>query len=40
MVKPNPWVDGLKAMPQVETWQVTVENRDSLVKQAINWLER
>jgi nucleoside-triphosphatase len=40
MAKPNPWVDSLKVMPQVETWQVTAENRDNLVKQAISWLER
>jgi nucleoside-triphosphatase len=40
MAKPNPWVDGLKAMPQAETWQVTVENRDGMVQQAIKWLER
>jgi nucleoside-triphosphatase len=40
MAKPNPWVDGLKAMPQVDMWQVTVENRDGMVQQAIKWLER
>jgi nucleoside-triphosphatase len=40
MIKPNPWVDSLKAMPQVEVWQVTIENRDEIAEQAIRWLER
>jgi nucleoside-triphosphatase THEP1 len=40
MAKPNPWVDSLKAMPQVDMWQVTIENRDGMVKQALDWLGR
>jgi nucleoside-triphosphatase len=40
MAKPNPWVDSLKTMPQVETWEVTVENRERMVERAIRWLER
>jgi len=40
MAKPNPWIDGLKAMPQVEMWEVTVENRERLAEQVVDWLER
>jgi len=32
MAKPNPWVDSLKAMPQVEVWEVTAKNRDGMVE--------
>jgi nucleoside-triphosphatase len=38
MVKPNPWVQGLKAMPNVTLWEVTVGNRDELAEQVIRWL--
>ena len=40
MAKPNPWVDGLKAMPQVEMWEVTVDRRDKLAEKVVDWLER
>jgi nucleoside-triphosphatase len=40
MAGPNPWVDSLKAMPQVDTWHVTVESRDEMADQTIKWLER
>jgi nucleoside-triphosphatase len=40
MAKPNPWVDALKAMPQVETWEVTPQNRDKLAKKVLRWLAR
>jgi len=40
MAKPNPWVDGLKAMPQVEMWEVTADRRDELVEKVVDWLER
>jgi nucleoside-triphosphatase len=40
MTRPNPWVDVLKTMPQVEMWKVTVENRDGLADRVIDWLER
>ncbi|MDY7077268.1 MAG: nucleoside-triphosphatase [Chloroflexota bacterium] len=40
MVKPNPWVDGLKAMPNVALWKVTMENRDGMVEQITKWLKR
>jgi nucleoside-triphosphatase len=40
MAKPNPWVDGLKVLPGVETWKVTKKNRDKLVEKIIEWLER
>jgi len=40
MLKPNPWVDALRMMPQVEVWEVTAENRDKLAKQIVAWSER
>jgi nucleoside-triphosphatase len=40
MAKPNPWVDGLKSMPQVEMWEVTVENRDGLAEQVVQWVDQ
>jgi len=40
MAKSNPWVDALKALPQVEIWEVTVENRDGMAKRVIEWLKR
>jgi nucleoside-triphosphatase THEP1 len=39
MLKPNPWVDALKALPQVEVREVTRENRDRLVEQLVRWLD-
>jgi nucleoside-triphosphatase len=39
MAKPNPWVDGLKAMPNVTTWEVTVANRDRLAERVLRWAE-
>jgi len=40
MAKPNPWVEGLKAMPGVTLWKVTAENRDGLAEQIVEWLKR
>ncbi len=40
MAKPNAWVDGLKAMPNVGLWEVTVENRDELAEEVIQWLDK
>ncbi len=40
MAKPNPWVDGLKVMPNVSFWEVTVENRDELAEEVIQWLDK
>jgi len=37
MAKPNPWVDALKAMPNVTLWEVTSENRDRLAKRVTQW---
>jgi nucleoside-triphosphatase len=39
MAKPHPWVDALKALPQVELWEVTAENRERLVDQVMAWIE-
>jgi len=38
MAKPNPWVDGLKAMPDVTLWEVTIENRHGLAEQVVQWV--
>jgi len=40
MSKPNPWVDALKAMPNVVVWEVTVGNRDKMVERVVEWLKR
>ncbi len=40
MSKPNPWVDALKVLPQVEVWEVTQESRDGMAEQVIEWLKR
>lgn len=40
MAKPNPWVDALKALPQVEVWEVTIKNRNSMPDQVLAWLQR
>jgi nucleoside-triphosphatase len=40
MAKPNPWVEGLKAMPGVTLWEMTAENRDGLAEQIVEWLKR
>jgi nucleoside-triphosphatase len=39
MSRPNPWVDGLKAMPHVATWQVTTDNRARLAGRVLRWME-
>lgn len=39
MSKPNPWVDALKAMPNVTVWEVTRQNRDVLPGQILEWVE-
>jgi nucleoside-triphosphatase len=39
MASPNPWVDSLKMMPQVEIWEVTVKNRDRLPDRVKRWIE-
>jgi nucleoside-triphosphatase len=39
MARPNPWVDSLKAMPNVTIWEVTVENRDGLAEQVVYWTD-
>jgi len=40
MSKPNPWVDALKVLPQVEVWEVTMGNRDEMAERVIEWLKR
>lgn len=38
MAKPNPWVDALKALPQVTVWEVTAGNRAGMPKRVVEWL--
>jgi len=40
MAKTNPWVDALKALPNVVVWEVTVRNRDRLAGRIVEWIER
>jgi len=40
MVKPNPWINSLEAMPNVTVWEVSVENRNALPARALRWLAR
>jgi nucleoside-triphosphatase len=38
MVRPNPWVDRLKAMQVVQVWEVTAKNRDEMATMVTGWL--
>jgi nucleoside-triphosphatase len=38
MARPHPWVDTLKARPNVTLWQVTIENRDEMPSRVLNWV--
>ena len=40
MAKPNPWVDALKALPNVTIWEVTAGNRDEMPARVRRWLDR
>jgi len=40
MSKPNPWVDALKSLPQIEIWEVTMENRERMAERVVKWLKR
>jgi len=40
MSGPNLWVDELKALPQVETWEVTEDNREEMAGRVIDWEAR
>ena len=40
MARPQPWVDDLKARPDVTLWDVTLEKRDGMRLQVLNWLRR
>ena len=39
MSRPNPWVDSLKAMPDVMLWEVTTGNRDGMAERVARWLD-
>ena len=39
MARSNPWVDSLKAMPNVTQWEVSARNRDGLAQQVVQWLD-
>ncbi len=36
----HPWMDALKAMPEIETRSVTAENRDEVPQCVLEWLKR
>jgi nucleoside-triphosphatase len=40
MARPHPWVDTLKARPDVTLWQVTFENRDAMPSRVLDWLRQ
>ena len=40
MIASHPWVDELKSRQHVETWQVTVGNRDRMAESALRHLNR
>jgi nucleoside-triphosphatase len=40
MAGSHPWVDALKAMQQVDMWNVTKRNRDSMPRSVLQHLER
>lgn len=39
MLEEQPWVDALKALPAVTTWEVTIKNRSKLVADVIEWIK-
>lgn len=39
MSKPNPWVDSLRALPQVTVWEVTIQNREQMAQRVLQWLK-
>jgi nucleoside-triphosphatase len=39
MARPNPWVDALKAMPNITIWEVTAGNRTEMVERVLGWVE-
>jgi nucleoside-triphosphatase len=40
MIDNHPWVAALKSLPNVTVWEVTKENRNEMVKQALEWINR
>ena len=40
MIDNPPWVAALKSLPNVTVWEVTKENRNEMVKQALEWINR
>jgi nucleoside-triphosphatase len=40
MARPHPWVDALKARPDVTLWWVQVDNRDEMALQVLDWLRQ
>ena len=34
-----PWIDGLKGLPGVTTWELTLKNRSKMLAEIMNWLE-
>lgn len=40
MVRSHPWVDALKARPDVTLWEVTIANRDDMPSRVVSWVRR
>jgi nucleoside-triphosphatase len=38
MARPQPWVDTLKARPDLTLWEVTVENRARMASRVMEWV--
>ena len=38
MLRPNPWLDALKALPQVTVWEVTSDTRDGMADEVVRWV--
>jgi nucleoside-triphosphatase len=38
MARPHPWVDGVRARPDVVLWEVTLENRDEMRLRTLDWV--
>ena len=38
-LRPHPWADRVKALPQVTVVEVTPANRDEIARQVLDWLE-
>jgi nucleoside-triphosphatase THEP1 len=40
MARPQPWVDGIKARPEVTLIEVTRSNREAVPEQILRWVRQ